>query len=156
KAAAMTAEQRSRITSRAVTGLIIVGAGVAMLLDNLGWIDAGDILRYWPIAVMVLGLVKLLRDSDRSGRLLGGVLLLFGGLSAVDMFYLHDMNVLRWWPLAIVGFGVLIVLKAFGYEDAGLAADVNRARTEWEGRVWDSKPAATTRPGSMAQTMNEV
>jgi predicted membrane protein len=97
---------------RVVVGLLIVGFGLAVMLDNLDLFEVGNLLHYWPFALILVGLVKLLQDDTRSGRTAGGLLTLVGVLFAAEIFVFHRFDVWRWWPLAIVVFGVLIILKA--------------------------------------------
>jgi predicted membrane protein len=97
---------------RVVVGLLIVGFGLAVMLDNLGLFEVGNLLHYWPFALILVGLVKLFQDDTRSGRTAGGLLTLVGSLFAAEIFVFHRFDVWRWWPLAIVVFGVLIILKA--------------------------------------------
>lgn len=146
----MTDETRSVVTARLVFGLCVVGVGLAFLAENLGWANAGDLLRFLPVGLMAVGLVKVLQDRTSSGRMFGAVLLGIGTISTLDTFFLHNSNIWRWWPLAIVGFGVLVLLKAFGVDDGSKEA---RSRVIAEVGY---RPSDTQRPGSMSQDMNEV
>lgn len=109
----MTRDFRSSsfVTSRAVVGILVVLVGLAFLGDNLGLIHAGDVLRLWPFALVVLGFSKLFQTGRAGGRVFGAALILFGGLAAADEFWHVSFDVSRWWPLVIVGFGVMIFLK---------------------------------------------
>jgi len=53
----MTVETRSPITTRLVAGLLVVGAGVAFLVDNLGWAD------------VIAGGLALIFGRDRERRI---------------------------------------------------------------------------------------
>lgn len=145
----MTVETRSVISPRLILGLAVVGVGLAFLADNLGWANAGDFLRFAPVVLIVVGLVKLLQDRSNSGRLFGALLLVIGTISTVDTFFFPGVNFWRWWPLAIVGFGLLILLKAFGFDDGSKEA---RSMFIADG---PHRPS-DSRPGTMAQDMNEV
>jgi predicted membrane protein len=58
----------SQVTPRLVIGLCIMLAGFILALDNLGFVDAGSILRYWPLALIAVGITKLVgRTCYRSG-----------------------------------------------------------------------------------------
>jgi predicted membrane protein len=110
----MTREYRVLpLTPRVIVGLMIVGFGAALLLDNLGVMDAGDLIRYWPLGLVVIGLLKMLPDQDRSSRIAGGLLLGIGALLTVENVFYIDFDIWRWWPLAVVGFGVMILMRAF-------------------------------------------
>jgi predicted membrane protein len=70
------------IAPRLVLGLTVMIAGLVLALDNLGVVDGGLFFRYWPLAFVILGLLKLTAPlGQRSGGivflLLGVVLLAF-------------------------------------------------------------------------------
>jgi multisubunit Na+/H+ antiporter MnhE subunit len=109
----MTRDSRGfTITPRVIVGLLIVGFGAALLLDNLHVMRAGDLIRYWPFGLMAIGAAKLLQDEDRSGRIAGGLFVGIGALIAIQNFMFIEMDFWRWWPLAVVGFGVMILARA--------------------------------------------
>jgi len=102
-----------RVTPQAVVGLLIVLFGLALTAENLGWMHAGDLLRYWPLGIVAVGVAKLLQSRTRSGLVGGGVLAVLGGLLTIEEFFYIEIDVWRWWPLAIVVIGLIIVSKAF-------------------------------------------
>jgi len=57
-----------RLTPRLVIGLAVMLAGFLLALDSLGWADAGALFRYWPLALVAVGITKLVASgSQRSG-----------------------------------------------------------------------------------------
>jgi len=152
----MTAETRSVVTARLVFGLLVVCVGMSFLAENLGWANSGDLMRFVPVGVMAVGLVKVMQDKTNSGRIFGGILLAVGTISTIDTFLLHDANIWRWWPLAVVGFGVMILLKAFGVDDGSAQARAKILGSSTGSATLGSGPVEPQRPGSMAQDMNEV
>ena len=44
---------------RIIFGLFFAWLGVLFFLDQLGWIDIGNIWRFWPVILIVIGLVKI-------------------------------------------------------------------------------------------------
>jgi hypothetical protein len=50
---------KSRKGRKIFWALTLIAIGIIILLHNLGYIR-GDILRYWPVIVIILGLKKLL------------------------------------------------------------------------------------------------
>ncbi len=92
-------------------GLFFTAAGVLMALDNLDFIDAGRVLRYWPVLLVVIGALKF-RDAGTRGM---AVLLMAAG----TLLVLHNAHWMRFsfavvWPLLLIGVGLVIVLRAFG------------------------------------------
>ena len=63
-----------RLTPQLVVGLIVIAVGVVMTLDNLQVIDASRYLRFWPGALIILGVVKIWHSRDGMGGAFGGFL----------------------------------------------------------------------------------
>ena len=60
-------------------GIVIVSVGTVMLLDNLGIIRARDVWEYLPLALVALGVGKILQCQGRpAGTMFGGLLALAG------------------------------------------------------------------------------
>lgn len=91
---------RSRRGSNGVfAGLILITVGVLLLLHNYRGIEIGDLLRWWPLALIFLGAIKLYertianRSGDTSASritageilLVIGMLCLLGLVAAVDV-----------------------------------------------------------------------
>jgi len=49
-----------RVTPRVVLGLAVMLAGLVLALDSLGFIEAGNVFRFWPLLVIAVGVVKWL------------------------------------------------------------------------------------------------
>lgn len=91
-------------------GIFFTLAGLLMTLDNLDLFDAGRVLRYWPVLLVVVGAL-MFREGNRS---LAVVLMVAGALLVV-----HNAHWLRFsfavlWPLLLIAIGLVIVLRAFG------------------------------------------
>lgn len=100
------------ITPSLVFALAITTAGVVMLLDRLGLVRARDYLRWWPAALVILGVAKLVQGGGTVSRIWGGFLTLAGtGLLLDRLGYLRfrfdDM-----WPLGLVAIGVTMLWRA--------------------------------------------
>ena len=142
------------ITPRVIAGLLIVGFGLALTLDNLNVIEAGDLIRYWPFGLIAVGLAKLLQDRERSSRVGGAIMILIGALVAADQFFFFQIHIWRFWPLAIVFFGAVILWKAL-YPAA--AAGRQEAGPAVGGGSYPYGTAAQTppRPGTLEQTVSD-
>jgi hypothetical protein len=59
--------------------LVIVGIGVILLADNLGWFDARYVLRsLWPLALVAVGVTMVRSPDHRRSRSWGWVLITVG------------------------------------------------------------------------------
>jgi predicted membrane protein len=47
-----------KVTPRVVLGLCVMLAGLVLALDSLGFIEAGNIFRFWPLILVAIGAVK--------------------------------------------------------------------------------------------------
>ncbi len=106
-----TSERAFAISPRLVLGMFLVAAGVLLALDRFGVIDTGPIWRFWPVVLVVLGLVKLFgSDSNRCGGL---VLLLVGSWFLVQNFTALDLDFSDVLPFAVLLIGLAMISGAF-------------------------------------------
>ncbi len=99
--------------SRVVFGLVVVAIGVLFLLDNLGVMEAREVLRIWPVVFIAIGVTSL-ADAHRTGRHLAGFIWIFVGvwllLYQFHYVYFHPLD---FWPLLLVFVGASILWRAF-------------------------------------------
>jgi hypothetical protein len=136
-----------RITPQAVLGVGIVVVGLVFLADNLGWAATRGYLRWWPLLIVALGLTKLAQPGDRSGRLLGGLILLVGAWLTADEVFNLTIEFEDWWPVLLVALGLVIVIRAFGARvpsagQPGMSADSRVS----EVAVWAGKQRRNASP----------
>jgi predicted membrane protein len=99
------------LSPRVIVGLLIVAFGLALTLDQLGVMNAGELIHYWPFGIVAVGIANVL-DRDRSKRTLGWIMVGIGALFVVENFFYIHINVWRFWPVAIVLFGLMIVYRS--------------------------------------------
>lgn len=94
-----------------VSGGLLVVIGLLFLSANLGAIPEVNIVRLWPLILVVIGCGKL-AVPDEDGRWGGIVLILIAGI-----FLLHNYRVYRLhdtWPLFIVIAGLSVMFGSRG------------------------------------------
>jgi predicted membrane protein len=125
----MSNESRAtfRLTPQVVLGLCIVAFGVALTVDNLGYADASQILAWWPLGIVLVGVIKLFQSSTGSGRVVGGVITFVGVALLGEM--LDVFRIWAWWPVALIAMGLVIVFRALGGSRPGPAAPGSAALT---------------------------
>jgi len=57
--------QDLRVTPRVVLGLGVMLAGLVLALDSLGLVDGGALFRFWPLALVAVGIVKWLSPAPQ-------------------------------------------------------------------------------------------
>ncbi|MBI5709398.1 MAG: hypothetical protein HZC42_03715 [Candidatus Eisenbacteria bacterium] len=102
-------EPRVPVTGRLIFGLFVIVMGVLFTLDNLGLADAGEILRWWPLALIAYGVARLSGFCCRQSAVPGALFTLVGA-----WLLLHSLGYVRLgfgdlWPLVLVGLGAAMV-----------------------------------------------
>jgi predicted membrane protein len=108
----MSSTSRGGVTAHLVFGLIIMFVGVILALDVLDLVNARDILRYWPVALLAFGVADLTQANDRASRLRGTFLTFFGGfwlLTTLRVLPSHSWRL--FWPLLLVIAGAALVAQ---------------------------------------------
>lgn len=112
-------------TPRLVFGLLIVAVGVLFTLDNLGLAEVDDLLRYWPVILIAVGVARLWSGVHRAKGVLwivvGGALLL-----PVVSDEIEFEDLVNRWPLFLIGLGVYFVWRSFAPRTGGPRAGDRR------------------------------
>ncbi len=117
---------KPRLSAQVVIGLLIVALGVIFTLDNLGLIYAEDYLRYWPLALVLIGGTKVWQARrDGQGWFSG---LLFLGVGSYMLIYriaYIRLDVSQLFPLFLLFIGGYMVWRGFfgGPRGGGTASD---------------------------------
>jgi predicted membrane protein len=113
-----------RPSGQATIGLIAIVFGVLFLLDNLNYVDIHP-ARFWPLILIVYGLVRLLLPgTPRNGRLWGGIVLLVGCLFLLHTLDISDIGFRELWPLLLVIVGASLIWGRGRYPQATFGKDV--------------------------------
>jgi hypothetical protein len=108
----MSSTSRGGVTPHLIIGLIIMFVGVVLTLDVLQLVNARDILRFWPVALLAFGVANLTQASDRGSLLRGGLMTFFGGwwlLTTLHVLPSHSWRL--FWPLLLVLGGAALVAQ---------------------------------------------
>jgi predicted membrane protein len=87
-------------------GALIAVIGLALLVDNLNIFPGIRLYRFWPIILVVIGLMNI---ACRSGRFFGVILLILGA-----MFQLNELGYAHFgwnqiWPIVLISVGLLVM-----------------------------------------------
>lgn len=95
--------------STLIAGLLIIAFGVLLLLDQEGIVPLSHVLRFWPLILIVPGLVKLLQGHTTAERVFGVVLVFFGLLFLFSSLGFRHFEFSHIWPLIIIAAGAWIL-----------------------------------------------
>lgn len=104
---------RARIP-KLVLGLGVLAVGVLFTLDNLGLVYARDLVIYWPLILIAVGVAQLFAGT-RQMIACGSVFILAGAwILAYNLGYTDLEPWIFFWPVVLVLIGVNLVLGALG------------------------------------------
>jgi hypothetical protein len=94
-------------------GLLLIGLGGALLLDQLDILDIRDLWHYWPLILIVIGINKMI-GYPTAQDFTSGLWICFIGIWLFANFeHLFGMTFRNSWPYLIIAWGITLVLKPF-------------------------------------------
>jgi hypothetical protein len=110
----MTSESRERHkrATAAVFGVLLIGVGVLFLLQNFGYIDAGQVGDWWPLILIGLGIASLIAPKDPGDSATGVAVAALGAF-----FLLRNFDIIHWrfqdiWPAFLVLAGISLIARS--------------------------------------------
>jgi predicted membrane protein len=119
--------------------LIVIGTlfllGNVHILPSMNWFD------FWPVILIVIGLMKLLEAPRKGGYVGGAVLLGLGVVFLTDNLHLLPFSVWDLWPVLLIAIGAGLLFERIPWG----------GRPEWAGRRVCCGPrvAAASGPGAL-------
>ncbi len=95
-----------------VSGIVFIGIGFVFLLGNLGMIQVEEVFRFWPLLLILFGVIRLVERPDGYRESAGifwiviGLVFLAGSLGFLRVA-VHDL-----WPVALIGVGALMLWRS--------------------------------------------
>jgi hypothetical protein len=96
-----------------IIGMIIVCVGVVLLLDQLGFAEANQIFRFWPLILIYFGVQKLVSSANMVSRFWGGFITLLGISFQLEALGVRGIRFGTIWPVFLICAGVLMVLRHY-------------------------------------------
>jgi predicted membrane protein len=110
-----------RVTPRLVVGLMVMLAGLVLALDSLGLVDGHAVFRFWPLALIAVGVVKAM-SPVRQGS--AGLVWIVAGVAFL-LVTLGRMSFGGVWAVLLFAVGANIAWKAL--RPVGVPKDVSSA-----------------------------
>src|SRR5215475_10450639 len=103
------------VTPRTVLGIAIVLLGFALTLDRLGIAQANQLLRFWPVPLILIGALMIVQARDGRERVRGWV---FTGIGSWFFLYSQGIVSIRiwefFWPVVLMLIGLSLVFRTGG------------------------------------------
>jgi Domain of unknown function (DUF5668) len=102
-------------------GALIVAAGVVLLLDQQGLINADRVFSFfWPAVFILGGSVMLMDCRGRGGRgVIGFVFVTIGVILLLESLGIARIRFDTFWPLIVIAVGILMIWRAIGPPTSG-------------------------------------
>jgi len=94
-----------------LAGGVFVIIGLAFLLDNMGYLDASRIVRFWPVILVAVGVFKLVEAGPNFAHSAGIFWIITGGLLLMGTLGLWRISLRDFWPLLFIGLGSLMLWR---------------------------------------------
>ncbi len=109
---------RGRGRGGIVMGAILMLVGLAFLLDHLGIISIGNPLRFWPMLVVLVGVLNFISQRRAWGTLwmLAGVLLQLNELGITHFGWA------AFWPMMLIALGLFVMWGSFEWSNKRVAS----------------------------------
>jgi predicted membrane protein len=104
------------INPQTLVGVLIVAAGILLLGDNLGLLQARHLLAYWPLGVLAVGLLMFTRAVDGAGRTWAAFVSFIGAWWALSVLMGWPVRLSTIFPVGLVMIGVVIIQRALGLQ----------------------------------------
>jgi len=103
-----------RLTGRLILGGVLIVLGLVFLLDNFGILDSDQILQFWPLILIGVGLWKAMRPREDGQRGFGFVLAAVGAALQLQLLGITDWSIRVAWPVVLVAIGALLLWRGLG------------------------------------------
>ena len=102
--------QRSSRPPGMAAGLILIAVGTLFLLGHMGLVDTGRLWKFWPLIIVVVGLVKFFKERSQVG---GAITIVIGVLLQLNQLGYLQLSWGSVWPLILIAAGIAMIWSRF-------------------------------------------
>ncbi|HEV3279470.1 MAG TPA: DUF5668 domain-containing protein [Terriglobia bacterium] len=102
-------------------GIVIIGIGVLLLLDQEGILTFSHLVRFWPVLVIAWGLGAAVRAEENQGRLWGMLVVFVGAVFLLSALGYRHFELRHIWPFLVIAAGLWILYTSI--QKGGKAAE---------------------------------
>ena len=136
--------RRHPVATRLLFGIVLAMLGIIFILENMGLVKADEFWRFWPLALVAFGLVKLFQPGPASGRMFGIVLIIAGIWLQLDKIGFIVFSFEYFLPLLLVFFGLALIFGALNWRrGSGGGSSSPDSYVSFASMVWKRKAQET-------------
>jgi predicted membrane protein len=102
--------QRSARPPGMAAGIILIVLGTLFLLGHMGYVDTGRLWKFWPLIIVVVGLVKFFKERSHVG---GAITVVIGVLLLLNQLGYLQLSWGSMWPLILIAAGIAMIWSRF-------------------------------------------
>ena len=102
--------QRNAKPPGMAAGIILIVLGTLFLLGHMGYVDTGRLWKFWPLIIVVVGLVKFIKERSHVG---GAITVVVGVLLLLNQFGYLQLSWGSLWPLVLIAAGIAMIWSRF-------------------------------------------
>jgi predicted membrane protein len=91
-------------------GIILIALGIVFLLGHMGILDTREIWKFWPVILIVVGLVKFFKERSQVG---GALTVVIGALFLLNQLGFLKLSWGTLWPVVLIAAGVAMIWSRF-------------------------------------------
>lgn len=118
------------VPSQVLLGVLAIGLGILFFLDNLDIINFRHALPFWPLILIVVGVVKMCDSSRRNGIVIGATITGIGIVMLLNRLGFFHVSWRSLWPLALIALGIAVLLRPAVRPSGGASSTVSLAKSE--------------------------
>lgn len=107
----MDSKQAYHWRKQLLWGLMLMVAGGALLVDQLGYLSIFDLWHYWPWLLVVGGVIKMIGYPTAKDFIGGLWLVVIGVWLFANVEHMFGIDFDNSWPCLIIVWGVILILK---------------------------------------------
>jgi hypothetical protein len=98
-----------------IIGALAILFGVLFILDNFRILRVDDALEYWPILLVVFGVVQLAKPNRRHGFFFYLIVIFIGVVMLIGRMTDYYISIWAFWPVVLILLGVSIIWRGAMY-----------------------------------------
>jgi hypothetical protein len=106
-------QARASRTGSAFVGIVLVGIGSLLLLQNLGIFRFRDIFQFWPLLPIAWGAQAILRGRSLFAYVIGGLAIGLGALKLLDNLDIIEIGSRFYAPVVLIALGIAFLARNF-------------------------------------------
>ena len=111
------AQPRMEITPHTAIGVSLALLGVVLTLDNLGFVEAGTVIRFWPLIPMLVGAAYIVQGREAREWAIGTAWLAGGTAFLLKNLGVFPFRLTDFLPLLLVALGLKVIFQRQGRGD---------------------------------------